>query len=109
MNERYTITTDISELLVKEDSTLGSISQDVAIVLATAYGSVPGYRDFGCPQEFLDLPLPAAQVAMVNPIREAIEKYEPRVTVTSVRFQYKDDRLKPIVDIKINEGVEVEI
>lgn len=103
----YTVTSDVSELLMDEDKTLGSLAQDVAIILATAKGTVPGYRDFGIPQEFLDLPIPAAKVAMVNPVREAVEQWEPRVTVTKVDFEYKDGRLKPVVDISINEGTEV--
>ena len=62
------------------------------------------YREFGLNTEYLDMPMTIAEVRMVSEIREAIEHWEPRATVTDVSFQ-KDTlngKLTPIVEVEIN-------
>lgn len=104
MNSSYIMTPITGDLLLRDDSSLESIAQNVAIILGTRKGSVPGYREFGTEQEFVDLPLPAAQVAMVNPVREAVEEFEPRVKVKGVSFQADAfGKLQPVVEVELNE------
>lgn len=99
----YRITPASGDLLLMEDSSLESIAQNVALILGTRKGSVPGYRDFGTPQDFIDLPFPAAQVAMVNPIREAVEEFEPRVRVRAVTCTVDEfGTMTPTVEVTLN-------
>ena len=103
MSASYIMTEETGDLLLMDDSSLESIAQNVATILGTRKGSVPGYRDFGTSQEFIDLPFPAAQVAMVNPIREAVEEWEPRVKVNTVSFTVSEDgALHPKVEVELN-------
>ena len=64
------------------------IAQAISIILATAPGERPMRPEFGCRVhdhvfEVLDA---SAFGAIENAVREAIERWEPRVTVTSVDF-----------------------
>lgn len=104
---RYTASpSDMDKLRFNVTDTARSVLQNVAIILATPKGTVPMYRDFGVDMSFLDLPIPAAKVRLISEIREAVETWEPRVTVTGVRFSETDaDKgvLVPIVEVEINE------
>lgn len=104
---RYTVSpSDMDKLRFNVTDTAQSVLQNVAIILATPKGTVPMYRDFGVDMSFLDLPIPAAKVRLISEIREAVETWEPRVTVTGVRFSETDaDKgvLVPIVEVEINE------
>ena len=94
---------DASCLRLNETDTVLSVLQNVALILATPKGTVPMYREFGVEQEFLDLPGPAAKVRMIAPIREAVERWEPRATVKSVTFTGEDGHLVAHVEVEINE------
>jgi phage baseplate assembly protein W len=64
------------------------IAQAISIILATAPGERPMRPEFGCRVhdhvfEVLDA---SAFGAIENAVREAIERWEPRVTVTAVDF-----------------------
>ena len=94
---------DNSGLSLNETNTVSSVLQNVALILSTPKGSVPMYREFGVDQEFLDLPGPAAQVRMVAPIREAVERWEPRAIVKNIAFTIKQGHLIPCVEVEIIE------
>ena len=74
------------------------------MILATPKGPVPFYRDFGISNEFLDKPMPVAKVMMIGEVREAIEDWEPRATVSNISFA--EDPLEPG---KLIPTVEVEV
>lgn len=64
------------------------IAQAISIILATAPGERPMRPEFGCAVhdhvfEVLDA---SAFGAIENAVRQAIERWEPRVTVTAVDF-----------------------
>jgi phage baseplate assembly protein W len=64
------------------------IAQAISIILATAPGERPMRPEFGCAVhdhvfEVLDA---SAFGAIENAVRQAIERWEPRVTVSSVDF-----------------------
>jgi phage baseplate assembly protein W len=64
------------------------IAQAISIILATAPGERPMRPEFGCRVhdhvfEVLDA---SAFGAIENAVREALERWEPRVTVTAVDF-----------------------
>lgn len=78
----------------------------VSIVSMWEIGTIPMYRDFGLDREFLDMPIPEAEVRMIAPIREAVQEWEPRATVKDVFFTRSGDgsgRLLAHVEIEINE------
>lgn len=91
---------------LNEQDTVSSVLHNVALILATPKGTIPMYRDFGLDREFLDMPIPEAEVRMIAPIREAVQEWEPRATVKDVFFTKSGDgsgRLLAHVEIEINE------
>lgn len=97
---------DLRTLRLNETDTVKSVLQNVAVIIATPKGTVPMYRDFGVNMEFLDLPMPVAQVRMISEVREAVETWEPRATVAGVTFDRSraaEGVLVPIVEVEINE------
>lgn len=80
------------------------ILQRVAVVLSTPLGSVPMYREFGLDMSFLDKPEPVAEVMMVAPVREAVERWVPEVRVLSVtRDRSEPGRLTPVVEVELTQ------
>ena len=104
MSSYKVLPTDSGALTLGTSETVRSVLQTVSIILSTPKGSVPMYRDFGINMEYMDLPMPMAEVRMVSEIREAVEKWEPRATVTGVSFKRDtlNGRLIPIVEVEIN-------
>ena len=102
----YTVSaTDLKSISFNELKEVNAVLQNIAIILSTPMGSVPLYRDFGLDQSFLDKPAPVAKVLMVAPVREAIERWEPRATVQNVFFSEDPAQpgvLIPTVEVEIN-------
>ncbi len=97
---------DLKTIRLNEQDSVTSVLHNVALIMATAKGTVPMYRDFGLDREFLDMPTPEAEVRMIAPIREAVEQWEPRATVKDVFFTRSEEgsgKLVPHVEIEINE------
>ena len=94
---------NLANLRLNETNTVASVLQNIAVILATPKGTVPMYRDFGIEMDYLDLPLPEAELRMVAPIREAVERWEPRVKVLRVTCE------RDIVNGKLIPTVEVDI
>lgn len=101
----YTVSaTDLGHLQFNELEAVNSVLQNIAVILSTPRGTVPQYRDFGLDMSFVDKPRPVAEVLMVAPVREAIQKWEPRATVLNVY-----PRSDPSQPGKLIPTVEVEI
>lgn len=102
----YTVSaSDLNKLRFNEEDTLNAVLQNIAVILSTPKGSVPMYRDFGLDWSFLDKPIPVAKVLMVAPVREAIERWEPRASVLDVSFSEDPARpgvLIPTVEVEID-------
>ena len=62
------------------------IIRNVQTILTTPLGSCPLYREFGLDVSYLDHPLDLAQNLFAVAAMEAVERWEPRVQVTSVTF-----------------------
>lgn len=97
---------DAEKYSLFENNPVKEILRNIAVILATPLGSVPLYRDFGLDQSFLDKPAPVAEVMMVIPVREAIERWEPRAEF--LELTVSDDpsnpgKLIPVVEVEINE------
>lgn len=94
----------LSEISLNESDTVKSIMQNIAIILSTKRGTVPMYREFGCPEEYLDKPLYVAAPRVQAELREAIEQFEPRVEVVKVSFEVDTTtpgRLLPVAEVRI--------
>ncbi len=81
----------LSNLSLCEDDTVSEILQNVAMILGTRKGSIPLYRDFGLPMNFLDRPLPVAKNLLYNEVYEALLAYEPRATLEEVGFSFSEE------------------
>lgn len=95
---------DAETLDLRPATTVEEVLRNVAIILATAKGSVPLYRDFGLSQEYLDKPLPVAKAMLVSSVKEAVEDFEPRASVKDIRFTgsaAEPASLAPVVEIEI--------
>lgn len=77
------------------------IIRNVKTILTTPLGTCPLYRDFGLDMSYLDRPMDLAQNLFALAAMEAVERWEPRVQVTSVTFEADatDGRLKAKVVI----------
>lgn len=84
---------------------LEEIIQNVRTILTTCKKTVPMDRDFGINAENVDLPIAAAQAAMTADIVAAINKYEPRAKVLSVRYEGDEANgtVKARVRVRIDE------
>ncbi len=101
--------TDLRSIRFQERDALSSILQNIAVLLSTPRGSVPLYRKFGIAASILDRPIPVAKVMMISDIREAVEEWEPRVTVLNVEFVEDPSdpgKLIPTVEVEINDEQE---
>lgn len=81
------------------------VLQNIAVILATPLGSVPLYRDFGLDHSFLDKPESEARNCLTAPVREAIERWEPRAEFIKLAVS-KDPsdpgKAIPTVEVEIN-------
>lgn len=68
-----------------------SIKQCINVICTTPTGSVTLDREFGIDFSVLDLPYESAMAMLRVNIMEAIERYEPRATVTSIQFEEAAD------------------
>lgn len=103
---KYTVQVgDLDHVSLSETDDVTSILQNIAIILKTRRGTCPQYREFGLPQDYLGLPIPAAKVLLISEIKDAVEAYEPRAMVLGVTFAGDADtpaNLVPIVEVEIN-------
>ena len=92
------------EFLLGEKDREKSIIQNVSLIIGTWQGSVPLFREFGISSEPLHRPINIAKVMLCPTIKEAVEMYEPRVSVIGVTFEGDEnspDKLIPTVEVEI--------
>ena len=70
-----------------ENDTVRSVLQNISLILNTQAGTVPMYRDFGLPNEWVDRQVPIAEVIAAREVTEAIETLEPRVKLRDVHVE----------------------
>ena len=80
-------------------SGLAEICQNLRVIVATAKGTCPLYRDFGVDFDFIDQSAPLALAKYRASIVDAINKYEPRVEITKVEL-VADERAGQVGKIK---------
>lgn len=84
-------------------SVMEEVIQNVQTIIATPIYSTPLNRSFGVDAIMLDLPLPVLQAKLAAEIVQAIEKFEPRVTVMKVSFtgNAESGNVKPYVTLSL--------
>ena len=101
---RRTISINDVKLQIGETDYEKSVVQNVACILLTRCGEVPLYREFGLPQEYMHRPVTVAPPVLYAELRDAIETFEPRCTVTHVDIVESPDipgTLIPTVEVEI--------
>ena len=96
---------DLGRLAPDEKDPVKAVLRNVAVIISTPKGSVPQYREFGLDMIWVDKPIPVARTMMVAPVREAVMRWEPRVTevkVNPVEDPSQPGRLLPTVEVEIN-------
>lgn len=91
---------------------MDDIMQCIRYIVRTTVFSVPMDRSFASDGAYLDSPVPYAVAARMAALTEAIERKEPRVRVSSIRFAPRadaamDGQLYPVVRFRLREGVKV--
>lgn len=98
----YRVSADSIHIRLGVSDTVSSVMQNVAIILRTKQGTVPMYREFGLPQNYIGMPTNLARPLMYAEIREAIETFEPRCRVADVTFtEPMPGHLIPTVEVEI--------
>lgn len=101
----YIISTkDLGSITLNETDTVKSVLQNIRIILSTRQFSVPLYREFGLPMQFLDKPIPVAKALLIAEIRDAITEFEPRANMLNVTVEIDEN-----APGKVHATVEVEI
>lgn len=73
-------------MVFKENDTVRSIVQNIALLLSTKKGTVPMYREFGLPMKFIDKPIDVAETMTVLEVTEALEEFEPRAKLRNINL-----------------------
>lgn len=89
--KKYTIRSDTPpDYTLCENDTAASVLQNIALLVATKQGTVPGYREFGLPMRFIGMPERIASTVAAQEVVDAVEQFEPRATLNEVQTQYAD-------------------
>ncbi|MDF2984877.1 MAG: hypothetical protein K0R50_387 [Eubacterium sp.] len=97
---------DMNRIKLNESDRIASVIQNIAIIISTRQGTVPLYRGFGLPMQFVDKPIPVAKALLMVEITEAIAEYEPRAELVGVTFEIDESvpgKLIPTVEVDIND------
>jgi len=79
------------------------INQCIGIILTTRLGSDPHRPLFGCNAwQHLDKPIPVARPLVVADVLEALELWEPRITVVRVTTEISDNTVTVLVEWQFN-------
>ncbi len=76
--------------------------QELYILICTIQGECPLYRDFGVSNDYLHMPINAAQTAFTLAVTEALQRYMPDVRLNNIRFEASDGMrgiLNPILEV----------
>lgn len=97
----YQISNEGVNLSLAENDEAKSVLQNIFLIISTKKGTVPMYRDFGIPMEYIDKPIEIAKTIMASEINEAVGKYEPRAKVKRIIFNNKKDTLSAVVEVEL--------
>lgn len=89
-----------------ENDLVSSVIQNLLLLVSTRKGTIPMYREFGLPMEYIDKPIDAAMAIMVGEITEAVEEFEPRCKLKEITFdtsQAINARLIAVMEVEIKD------
>lgn len=94
----------------EDNEDLADIIEGISFLMSTYTGKYPMNRDFGIDQDLLDEPLTTIRTLLSIEIKEKIERYDSRVEVTDINFDYNSDTgaLTPIITLALVEVEEEE-
>lgn len=92
---------DTNEFNWHPTTELEEVIQNVRTILTTRRGSVPLDRGFGINTSLIDLPVTVIKSRLTAEVIDAVEKFEPRVRVESVKFlgDSADGVIYPVVKV----------
>ncbi len=96
-------------ITLNERNSIKSVLQNIKIILVTRKLTVPLYRDFGLPMQFVDRPMAVARSLLIAEIRDAIAEYEPRAVVLNIELKADADvpgKLVATVEVDIKDEQE---
>ena len=99
------VSLDYKKVTLGEKDLLRSVVQNVRTILRTPKYTVPLDREFGMNTSFVDSPITVVPPLLIAEIREAIEEYEPRCSVTNIAFgidKAAPGKLIPTVEVEIH-------
>jgi len=95
---------ELNDEVLNESDYVRSVLQNISNILKTRQGTVPFFREFGLPMEFVDQPMPVAAPTLIIEVREALMRFEPRAELVDISFTSNDHgQLFPVVEVEINE------
>ncbi len=109
MSQEFAVVADNAPAIIGAKG-LADVMQCIRYIVRTTVFSVPLDRSFAQDGSYIDAPIPRAAAARMAALTEAIERREPRVLVTSIRFAPRSDdamdgRLFPIIRFRLKDGV----
>lgn len=85
------------EVVVDDDD----VSQCLAVIVMTRPGEVPHEPEFGCDLwEYVDRPVNEVQLFVSTAVINAVRRWEPRVEVLGVAYEYSADFSGLAVEVK---------
>ncbi|MDR2360502.1 MAG: GPW/gp25 family protein [Oscillospiraceae bacterium] len=99
----YIVSTNNS-LTFNESEKVKSVLQNIRMILGTARGSIPLYREFGLDMSFVDKPINVGKTLLIGAVMDAITRFETRAAVNDIRIEIDEKavgRLIPIVEVEI--------
>ncbi len=86
---RYTFRSDAPpDYTICENETVRSVAQNILLIISTKRGTVPMYREFGLPMNFIDKPIPIYEAIFTEEVSAALEQFEPRARLISTSFDH---------------------
>lgn len=104
-----TYTIDFSKdmaLTLEPENDVQETIQSIYILVNTALGEVPCYRDFGIDSSYLHKPIQMAQAMYAAAITSAFEKFIDNVTIDEIKFTNDSNDpsvLYPILEVTIED------
>lgn len=86
-------------------STEAEVAQNVRMIITTARGSVPLFRDFGIDYTLIDSPIALAKAKLSREIIRQVKLYEPRAVITKLDFKSQEaGNIQPVVTLAVKGG-----
>lgn len=84
---------------------LAELIEGIEFLCSTPTGKFPMNREFGISQDLQDQPIETVKDLLSIELKEKIERYEPRVEVSDVSYDYDPDTggLTPIISVDLLE------